>query len=422
MYKMQLPSSKSITNRDLILASLASWKSILKGFSLSEDIIVMIEALRKLWIKIKRKDWVLNVYWWIDKICWNWSTLFLGNSWTWTRFLVSLSVLNKFWEITITWEKRMMERPMKDLIFWIKQLWVDIKSNNLYLPIKIKWWNVSNFHIKMNWTVSSQFFTAMLQIAPVLKKWLEIEVIEDIVSKPYIDMTIIEMKKFWVDVLNDNYKFFKIPPQKYLPQNLTIEWDASALSYIVCYIALHSWEVKITNIWNTTKQGDYRFLQVMKMFWLEYFSDSNTTTILAPWIKNVSLEKYKNYKISFEGMPDVSMSFMIMSIFLHWNTKIIWLQTLNFKESNRIIAMKNELVKIWVEIENDDKSITIWEYKWHKWLVDIETYNDHRIAMCFWILATFIGNLNILDANCVNKTYPNFWNDLKKLKAKSLIF
>jgi 3-phosphoshikimate 1-carboxyvinyltransferase len=280
----------------------------------------------------------------------------------------------------------------------------------------------------MSWESSSQYFTALLQIAPLLKNGLEIEVIWEMVSKPYIDITIFEMEKFWVNVENRDYKYFKIMPQKYKSINLEIEWDASALSYIANYIALHSWKIKINNIWNNSKQWDYKYLDIMKIFWLNYESDWKIT-ILKKILHPSHLLTWDGIKvIDFENMPDVSMSFMIMSIFLPWITKITWLKTLNLKECLRIDSMRNELRKIWVKVESDGESIEIWEINSSRerifsfsteeksQKINIETYNDHRIAMCFWILNTVLWNLNILNPNCVAKTYPKFWENLIELK------
>ena len=138
---------------------------------------------------------------------------------------------------------------------------------------------------------------------------------------------------------------------------------------------------------------------------------------------NHNTSQYKDYQIDFEDMPDVSMSFIIMSIFLPGTTTITWLKTLNLKECLRIDAMRDELRKIWVQVESDSDSIKIGEYKtvgnglkpFPTEKINIETYNDHRIAMCFWTLNTFIWWLNILNPECVSKTYPEFWQDLEML-------
>lgn len=310
----------------------------------------------------------------------------------------------------------MKQRPIQDLVDGIEQLGVTVETNNGFLPIVIKWWEgTQNTLVRMKWNSSSQYFTAILQIAPLLKNGLTIEVIGDLVSKPYIDITLNEMNKFGVEVENDNYKVFRVKPQKYRPVDIDIEWDASALSYFALYNALHGWEIRIENIGNTSRQWDYKFLDTMSIFGLEYVSDGKTTTLKSRGLKNIRLDTYKDLEINFNNMPDVSMSFMIMSIFLPGDTIISWLETLNLKECKRIDAMRNELGKIWVKVESDEKSITIGEYTGNEKMVDIETYNDHRIAMCFGVLNTFIGNLNVLDPGCVSKTYPNFWEDLEEV-------
>jgi len=423
MKNITLPASKSITNRVLIIASLINWVSKLKSILKSDDTEYMIKALKNIWIEID-KDWDnVIVNWWIDKIKWNNQELYIWQSWTCMRFLTWFFILNKIWNITITWEKRLLERPLFDLIDAIKQMWINIESNKNFPPITLKPWKIKNNKIKMNGTSSSQYFTALLQIAPLLENGLEIEVIWDMVSKPYIDLTINEMNKFWVSVENKNYKYFIVKPQNYKNNEVIVEWDASALSYIANYITLHWWEIQINNIWNISKQWDYKYLDTLEIFWLKHSSDWKTTILKAPWIKNIDLSKYKNYEIDFENMPDVSMSYMSLTIFLPWKTTIKWLQTLNLKECKRIDAMRDELIKIWVDVKSDDNSIIIWEIPHTNALlreeeekIEIETYNDHRIAMVFGILNTYIWNLNILNPKCVNKTYPNFWEDLEGLK------
>jgi len=415
MKTITLPWSKSITNRNLILASLANWKSVLKSILISDDTKYMIEALKNIWIKIKQEKDTIIIDWWINKINWKDKKIYVWQSWTCIRFLTALFILNKNWEISISWEKRLNQRPIWDLLDWMKQMWVNFTSNWNFPPITITLSRITNNKIKMNWNSSSQFFTALLQIAPLLKNWLEIEVIGDLVSKPYIDITINEIHKFWVEIKNINYKKFIVETNNYKNVNLVIEWDASALSYIANYIVLHGSTIKIDNIWKNTKQWDYKYLEKLKIFWLKYSSQENNTILEAKWIKNKKIEQLS--EINFENMPDVSMSYMILALFQKWNTKISWLQTLNLKECKRIDAMKNELKKLWIKIESDEKSITIWELDtFPKTQIDIETYDDHRIAMVFGVLNSFIWNLNILNPDCVNKTYPNFWKDLEKLK------
>ncbi len=416
MKTITLPWSKSITNRDFVLAALTSWQTVLDWILLSDDTHHMMNALKSIWINVVLEWNKAIIDWWIEKIKWDDKELNVWQSWTCMRFLTAMIILNKIWTITLTWESRLLQRPMWDLFDSLKQLWVKYESNWNLPPIKVYPSEITINKIKMNWTSSSQFFTALLQIAPFLENGLEIEVVWDLVSKPYIDLTINELRKFGVKVENENYNKFIVHPAKYIPWKLLVEWDASALSYIACFCALHGWTIKVENIWKNSKQWDYKFLEEMNIFWLTFESDWETTIMKAPWIKNIDLSKYNDYKVDFENMPDASMSFMIMSIFLPWKTLITWLQTLNLKECLRIDAMRDELRKIWVEVDSNERNIIIWEYNWSHNFVQIETYNDHRIAMSFGTLETYIWNMEILNPNCVAKTYPKFWEDIKELK------
>ena len=459
---LTLPWSKSITNRDLILASLVQWTTILKWYLESDDTKYMIQALQNFWVSIiKKENWELHITWWINKLKIPEVDIDLWQSGTSLRFLIWLAVLicekcnDTSWKwITFIGEKRLLERPLQDLLDWIEQLWI-ITEHTLWEYVKIKSptspllkGKAKNNIVKMNGNSSSQFFTALLHIAPFIEWWLNIEVEWDLVSKPYIDITINEMKKFWCDVQNKNYKQFSSSPPSpsgYFPprggrwqiQQFLVEWDASALSYIANYICLHWWEITINNIGKNSKQWDYKYLEMLQIFWLEYISDGSSVILK----NNVGYEYFHTLptptpspslvrrgvrleKFDFENMPDVSMSFMIMALFLPWMTQITGLQTLNLKECKRIDVMKNELRKLWVEVESDEKSIKITsppnplsfrgegEIK-----INIETYNDHRIAMCFWILHTLMWNLNILNKDCVSKTYPKFWEDLEYIKS-----
>lgn len=420
MKTLTLPWSKSLTNRDLVLASLSNWITELKWYLRSEDTKYMIDALNTIWIKIYEKDESLFINWWVDNILWNNKELYIHQSWTCMRFLTWLAILNKKWNITITWDERLLERPMWDLIDGIRQLWIKIESNWNLPPVTITPSKINNNIIKIKWTSSSQFFTALLLIWALIPKWLEINVIWNMVSKPYIDLTIEELRKFWIKVINNQYKSFKINQQKITSPNiLQVEWDASALSYIANYVIFNNNKITITNLWDNSKQWDYKYLKILKKyFWFDFLSWWNDTIL--DWNITISLlEEYR--EVDFEDMPDISMSFMSIAPLLKWKTKIIWLQTLNLKECKRIDAMWEELSKLWVKLNYDSDSMIIYEWFNPPKNIKIETYNDHRIAMVFWTLKTFLEKkydtkIEILNPECVWKTYTNFWKDLESLK------
>ena len=504
MHTLTLPWSKSITNRDLILATLTEEEVILSWILESDDTHFMIEVLRKIGIKIEKSWNTLIIQWGREKLHGSDTPLFLWASWTCMRFLSALCALNREGSITLTGKERLLERPMKPLIQALRDLWITVESNGDFPPLTITGISttppkeISFFQQKKNnychsvptsgsesfrnknckeqtnyeynkekiisdWekeislekieitkkiqkisldgSSSSQYFTALLHIAPLLPNGLHIIVENKLVSKPYIDITIYEMKKFWVSVENNDYKEFFVAPQKYqVSKNflwwknskvsrIFVEWDASALSYIANFIVLHGGEIEINNLGNTTKQGDYKYLDMLKIFWLEYSSNGKKTILKATWIRHQDLSPYKNMSFDFEDMPDVSLSFMSLCLFLWGTNHITGLKTLNLKECLRINAMHQELEKLWVKISSDNESISIgelasWQEKEEKnfqkqefqsfseFPISIDTYDDHRIAMTFGVLGTYIWNLNIVDKSCVAKTYPRFWKDL----------
>lgn len=419
MIKINLPWSKSITNRDFILSSLCDWKCRIVWHLKSDDTIYMIKALKDLWIDIVEIDNELIIDWWIEKINWWDKEIYVHQSGTCMRFLTWFAILNNKWFIKITWEHRLLERPMWDLIDGIKQMWVKVESDWDLPPVIIHSSSITENKISMSWESSSQFFTSLLQVWALIKWWLEIDVVWDMVSKPYIDLSIEELRKFWIEVVNDNYQIFIIKEQKIKnPWLLQIEWDASALSYIANFSVLEWKKIEISNIWKHTKQWDYKYLDILKKyFWLNYISWENNTIL--DWI-NSDISDWDDRVVDFEKMPDVSMCFMSLAPLLNWKTVITWLQTLNLKECKRIDAMWEELIKLWVKLDFDDKSMTIYNWFNPPRKVEIETYNDHRIAMVFGVLKVYIEKnfdtkIIIKNPNCVSKTYPNFWDQLKIL-------
>ena len=424
MKKITLPWSKSITNRDFILASLGDGKCEISGYLESDDTKYMLKALKNLWIWIKEQVDRIIIEWWLDKIAWNNQEIYVHQSGTCMRFLTGLSLLNRNGTIVLTWVERLQARPMADLLDGIKQMWIKIESNNNFPPIKIFPSKITNNKITMRGTSSSQYFTALLQIWACIPWWLEIEVIWDLVSKPYIDLSIEELRKFGILVQNENYEKFIIPHQKLVnPSFLQIEWDASALSYFANLVVLENIQIEVTNIGKYSKQWDYQYLEILKKyFWLKFVSDGNSTILDLEFDEMKNTEDYR--EIDFEEMPDVSMSFMSLAPLLPWKTKITGLQTLNLKECDRINAMWTEMKKLWVDLEFDDKSITI-HHGFHPWdTVFIETYHDHRVAMVFGVLKVYLEKIfptkiQIGNPDCVTKTYPNFWKDLEYLTKNS---
>ncbi|MBU0727341.1 hypothetical protein KKA95_01515, partial [Patescibacteria group bacterium] len=274
-------------------------------------------------------------------------------------------------------------------------------------PISKKYSSSNVQTIKIKGNKSSQFLSALLMISPYIAP-LRIEVVGELVSKPYIDITLKVMKAFGVKVKNNSYKSFDIKPQVYKATNYQIEGDASAASYWTSIAYLHGGKVEFTNLNNRSIQGDIGFLESLKQ-----------------------LKKRGPRVIDMESMPDTAMTLATIAPFAKRQTKITGLSTLKLKETDRLKALENELRKVGIRVKTTKNSITIEGAKTFSRLRDnvrIGTYDDHRMAMSFAVLGTKVPGIKIEDPGCTAKTYPNFWKDLElaylspiKLGDKNLI-
>jgi 3-phosphoshikimate 1-carboxyvinyltransferase len=389
-FQITLPGSKSITNRVFLCAALAKGKSWIYGALKSEDTDVMLGALRKFQIPISKFQNGISIEGNGGKFKSGNVTIDAGASGTTTRFLTALSVLREGKTI-IKGTKRIKERPIKDLDDALAQL----KSGKKVIRIK--------------GDKSSQFLSALLMISPYLGP-IKIEVVGKLVSKPYIDTTIAVMKAFGVKVGNDNYKSFVIKPQTYKSGTYTVEGDASSASYWTSIAYLHGGKVRFTNLNKKSVQGDIKY------------------------VNNLNKLKIKNYGlriIDMNAMPDVAMTLAVCAPFFKRQTKIIGLSTLRIKETDRLKALENELRKVGVNVKTTKDSITISPIGIPMGApigTPIGTYRDHRMAMCFSVLGTMVTGIVIENPDCVNKTYPKFWEDLElaylspiKLGQKNLV-
>ena len=363
----------------------------------------------------------------------------MHNSGTATRFLTAVMAVRDG-ETIITGDKRMQERPIADLVDALRQIGCDVEylGKKGFPPIKIlnfpaRGWSsfggklpITNFNlsskliaqslqlvIRMKGDKSSQYFSALLMLGPLLPRPLNIEVIGELVSKPYIDTTIAVMKAFGVKVQNNNYKSFVVKPQQYKATDYQIEGDASAASYWTAIAYLHKGKVKFENLdLKKSIQGDAKF-----------------NGVLSSQMSNVKGQRL----ISMNEMPDSAMTLAVTAPFVKGKTKIIGLSTLRIKETDRIAALEKELRKIGVKVSTTKDSITIGAPMGAPigaligapigapTGATIGTYRDHRMAMCFAVIGTKIPGVVIENPDCVDKTYPNFWNDLEKMYLSSKI-
>ena len=411
---IKLPGSKSITNRVLLMAALGSGVTKLIDPLRSEDTDQMINALIKLGVSVKEVNDDKNIIE-IKGTEHNFpnknTNLFLGNSGTTFRPLAAVLAMMGG-DYYLSGIERMHERPIKDLVDALEQMGSSIQyeKNHGYPPITI---NNSSIEIsepiQIKGDISSQYLTALLIAGPISNNEFNIEVIGDLISKPYIDITLKLLTKFNIFYNNDNWRLFSLKKDSVYrnPTKIFVEGDASSASYFFAAASLAG-SIEIKGINKDSIQGDLKFLDIISKMGakIEYKSDS---------IQVSKASNLKGLEIDCIEIPDAAMTLAIMAVFADKPTKLKNIGSWRVKETDRILAMDNELTKMGVEVSTTHDSMTIFPQKQLNDNISIETYNDHRIAMCFSLFCLKNLNITIQDPNCVNKTYPDYFKDLKSV-------
>ena len=411
---IKLPGSKSITNRVLLMAALGSGVTKLIDPLRSEDTDQMINALIKLGVSVKEVNDDQNSIE-IKGAEHNFpnknTNLFLGNSGTTFRPLAAVLAMMGG-DYYLSGIERMHERPIKDLVDALEQMGSSIQyeKNHGYPPITI---NNSSIEIsepiQIKGDISSQYLTALLIAGPISNNEFNIEVIGDLISKPYIDITLKLLTKFNIFYNNDNWRLFSLKKDSVYrnPTKIFVEGDASSASYFFAAASLAG-SIEIKGINKDSIQGDLKFLDIISKMGakIEYKSDS---------IQVSRASSLKGLEIDCIEIPDAAMTLAIMAVFADKPTKLKNIGSWRVKETDRILAMDNELTKMGVEVSTTHDSMTIFPQKQLNDNISIETYNDHRIAMCFSLFCLKNLNITIQDPNCVNKTYPDYFKDLKSV-------
>ena len=417
---IDLPGSKSITLRNLVLASLAEGATEIASPCDCDDTREMVECLGDLGISIvTSEDYrTLSVEGNGGRFSNGPVVLGLGLSGTSARFLIALSALRTD-ETRLVGRGSLNERPNLPLLDAVEQLGGATESaDGGCLPLSIRGPGTFRRTVRMKGDVSSQFFSALLQIAPLLPNGLEIQVEGELVSRPYVDITLNEMRKFGVEVANSDYRGFDVAPQRYRAGSRSVEGDASAGSYFAALALIHGGSVVFENLGSVSRQGDIRFLSICESLGARVQMEDQKTVIDGPGAGHITPV---DGAIDCADIPDAALTLIAISPLIPGTTRITGIGTLKQKECDRIECPAAELRKIGVEVKTGDNYIEIGELPENAAArrtvdtVDIETYHDHRMAMSFAVLGTRLGNLNILDSDVVGKTYPRFWEDLTQI-------
>jgi 3-phosphoshikimate 1-carboxyvinyltransferase len=411
---IKLPGSKSITNRVLLMAALGTGVTKLIDPLRSEDTDQMINALIKLGVSVEEVNndkKIIEIKGAEHNFPNKNTNLFLGNSGTTFRPLAAVLAMMRG-DYYLSGIERMHERPIKDLVDALEQMGSSIRyeQNHGYPPITI---NNSSIEIsepiQIKGDISSQYLTALLIAGPISNNEFNIEVIGDLISKPYIDITLKLLTKFNIFYNNDNWRLFSLKKDSIYrnPTKIFVEGDASSASYFFAAASLAG-SIEIKGINKDSIQGDLKFLNIISKMGaeIEYKSDS---------IQVSRASNIKGLEIDCIEIPDAAMTLAIMAVFADKPTKLKNIGSWRVKETDRILAMDNELTKMGVEVSTTHDSMTIFPQKQLNDNISIKTYNDHRIAMCFSLFCLKNLNITIQDPNCVSKTYPDYFKDLKSV-------
>ncbi len=421
---IEIPGSKSYANRALIIAALAKGDvsrgfikgsaqgtTHLKNVPTCDDVKYMLEAIKKLGAKIEEFSKTEVKITPPQKLHFD-GEINVGGAGTTMRFLTSLISLGTG-NILLSGNARMCERPIEDLVEALESN-IDgtIEAQNKTEkgercpPLKINSNGLKGGVIKLKGDTSSQYLTSIILSAPYAKKEVNIEIIGELTSKSYADITIDVMKQFGIKVKNNNYASFEVPKTKYVAREYFIESDASGVSYFLGATAVVGGKIRINNINPTSAQGDIHFIDVLEKMGCKIEKGND-------YLQLESDGDLQGVEVDMNSMPDTAQTLAVVASFAKGKTKIIGIGNLRVKETNRIEALKNELEKCGVKVEAGDDYIIVKGGK-PKGTI-ISTYDDHRMAMSFAVMGAKIPGIIIENPSCVSKSFPGFWELFGKI-------
>ena len=408
--EIEIPGSKSITNRALIIGALSDGETILKNVLFSDDTVYMYKALQSLGIEIDADESAceIKIKGRSGEIDVPSEPIFIGNAGTAMRFLTSLVTLGEG-DFVLTGDERMQERPIGDLVEGLQNLGADIAylNNEGFPPIQLYSSGLTGTMTEMKGDVSSQYFSSMLLSAPYAFNDTEIDVIGDLVSKPYIDITINMMKQFGVEVVNEDYQRFVVPCGKvYNHQEYIVEGDASNASYFFGAAAITGGKVKVKNIDMNSSQGDIQFVKILEEMGCSVTSGENYVEVQGAPLKGITID--------MKDMSDVVQTLAVVALFAEGKTHIKNVANMRVKETDRLKALYKELTKLGADVVEESDGLIITPKKSYN-SAEIETYNDHRMAMSFSLAGLKIDGVTILDPGCVSKTFPHYFELFDKM-------
>ncbi|MFM0160225.1 3-phosphoshikimate 1-carboxyvinyltransferase [Paraburkholderia sediminicola] len=410
---VRLPGSKSISNRVLLLAALAEGETTITNLLDSDDTRVMLDALEKLGVRLKREGDTCVVTGTRGAFTARTADLFLGNAGTAVRPLTAALAVNGG-NYRIHGVPRMHERPIGDLVDGLRQIGakIDYEENDGYPPLRIRPAQIlADAPIRVRGDVSSQFLTSLLMTLPLLRTEsgvTSVQVDGELISKPYIEITIKLMERFGIKVERNGWHQFVVPAgQRYQsPGTIMVEGDASSASYFLAAGALGGGPLRVEGVGRASIQGDVGFADALiKMGanlqmgedWIEVRGVGNDNGKLDP------------IDMDFNLIPDAAMTIAVAALFADGTSTLRNIASWRVKETDRIAAMATELRKVGAKVQEGEDFLVVTPPEKLIPNASIDTYDDHRMAMCFSLVSLGGVPIRINDPKCVGKTFPDYF-------------
>jgi len=398
---IHVPGSKSYSHRLLMASALSNGMCTVDDCLKSDDTRFTIQALKQLGVRIEDNGRQLSIKG--KNGCFDacGEPIFLGNSGTSMRLLTALATLGKGTYV-LTGSARMQERPLDDLLDGLTQIHGEVQSvkGNGCPPVKVAGGRVQGGGLTLRCGTSSQYLSAILLISPCTRQGVEIDVIEGPVSKPYIDMTIHVMEQFGIQVERSGYTHFKVAGgQTYRTGTHVVEPDCSQASYFWAAAAVAGAGVKVNGTTLDSLQGDIRLLQLFEAMGCRIQTEEDGIRLTGGRLRAIDAD--------MADMPDMVPTLAVVSAFARGTTRIRNVAHLRVKESDRLAAVADGLTRMGISTTCTEDGLVVEGGQPHG--AEIDTYEDHRIAMSFAVAGLVTPGTIIRDERCVEKSFPDFW-------------
>ncbi|MGE5320244.1 MAG: 3-phosphoshikimate 1-carboxyvinyltransferase [Hyphomicrobiaceae bacterium] len=406
---VRLPGSKSISNRVLLLAALAQGTTIVRALLDSDDTRVMLDALRALGVGVARvsdsDDYEIMGVGGAFPV--KRAELFLGNAGTAFRSLTAACALSGG-EYVLKGVTRMHERPIGDLVDALRLLGarIDYLGEEGFPPLKIHPAELAGDVTEVRGNVSSQFLTGLLMALPLRQRNTTIEVVGELISRPYIGITLAMLRRFGVEIARDGWQRFGVPAaaRYQSPGEIWVEGDASSASYFLAAGAIGGGPVRVEGVGRDSVQGDVRFADALARMGAQIDMGPNWIEASAP-----KHGRLKAIDLDCNAIPDAAMTLAVAALFADGVTTLSNIASWRVKETDRIAAMATELRKVGAAVEEGADFIRITPPEILIPNAVIDTYDDHRMAMCLSLASLGGVPIRINDPACVNKTFPTYF-------------